>query len=45
MNFDQLAGLIKRKIDALMISESKIDYSFPDSQFSLEGYSTPYKLD
>ena len=28
---DQLANLIKGKIDALMISESKIDDSFPDS--------------
>ena len=31
--FDQLAVLIKGKIDALIISESKIDGSFPDSQF------------
>ena len=28
-----------------MISESKIDYSIPDSQFFLDGYSTPYRLD
>ena len=28
-----------------MISESKIDDSFPDSQFFLDGYSTPYRLD
>ena len=36
--FDQLANV-------LMISESKIDDSFPDSQFFLDGYSTPYRLD
>ena len=28
--FDQLADLVKGKIDVLMISESKIDDSFPD---------------
>ena len=33
--FDQLADLIKGKIHALMISESKIDYSFPTVTFSL----------
>ena len=43
--FDQLADLIKRKIDILMVSESKIDDSFPDNQFFLDGYSTPYSLD
>ena len=31
--FDQLAFLIKGKIDVLIISVSKIDDSFPDSQF------------
>ena len=39
--FDQLADLVKGKIDILMISESKIDDSFPDSQFFLDGYSKP----
>ena len=28
-----------------MVSESKIDDSFPDNQFFLDGYSTPYSLD
>ena len=39
---DQLADLIKRKIDVLMISESKIDDSIPDSQFFLDGYCDAY---
>ena len=43
--FDQLADLVEGKIDVLMISESKIDDSFPNSQFLLDGYSTPYRLD
>ena len=28
-----------------MISETKIDSSFPSVQFHLEGYVTPYRLD
>ena len=43
--FDQLADLVKGKIDVLMISKSKIDDSFPYSQFFLDGYSTAYRLD
>ena len=43
--FDQLADLIKGKIDVLMLSESKVDDSFRDIQFFLDGYSTPDRLD
>ena len=28
-----------------MISETKIDSSFPSAQFHMEGYANPYKLD
>ena len=42
--FDQLADLFKEKSDVLMTSESKIDYSFPDSQLFLDGYSTRIDL-
>ena len=28
-----------------MVSESKTDDSFPNSQFFLDGYSNPYRLD
>jgi hypothetical protein len=28
-----------------MISETKLDYSFPSGQFSLDGFSTPIRLD
>ena len=28
-----------------MVSETKIDSSFPSAQFHLEGYTTPYRLD
>ena len=36
---------IQDKIDILMISEAKIDASFPIDQFLLNGYSTPFRLD
>ena len=28
-----------------MVSETKIDDTFPESQFLIEGFSTPYRLD
>ena len=36
---------IQDNIDILMISETKIDASFPVGQFLLNGYSTPFRLD
>ena len=36
---------VKGKIDILMISETKIDESFPNGNFIIEGFSTPYRLD
>ena len=43
--FEFLATQVKGKIDALMISETKIDESFPKGNFLIEGFSTPYRLD
>ena len=43
--FDSLQHIINKKIDVLLISETKIDSSFPSVQFHLEGYKTPYRLD
>ena len=28
-----------------MISETKVDDSFPDGQFFLDGFGTPFRLD
>ena len=36
---------VKGKLDILMISEIKIDESFPKGSFLIEGFSTPYRLD
>ena len=40
--FEQLKNI---KIDILVITETKIDNSFPTSQFYIEGYSKPFRLD
>ena len=43
--FDNLSKLIRGKVDILLISETKIDDSFPEGQFVIDGFSKPYRLD
>ena len=43
--FELLSEQIKGNVDVLMISETKIDDSFPVGQFLIEGFCTPYRLD
>ena len=43
--FESLQHMINKNIDVLLISETKIDSSFPSAQFHLEGHATPYRLD
>ena len=43
--FESQQHIINKNIDVLLISETKIDSSFPSAQFHLEGYATPYRLD
>ena len=43
--FDLIAEWIKGKVDVLMISEIKIDESFPSRQFFIEGFTPSYRLD
>ena len=40
-----LSTLLQNKVDILAIAETKLDESFPTSQFMLEGYAKPYRLD
>ena len=37
--------MIENKIDILMISESKLDDTFPTSQFVIDSFTEPFKLD
>ena len=36
---------IKGSIDIFMISETKFDDSFPQGQFLIEGFSSPFRFD
>ena len=40
-----LQEVIENNIDVLLISETKLDASFPSSQFILDGITPPYRLD
>ena len=42
--FEPQQHIISKNIDVLLISEAKIDSSFPSVQFCLESYATPYRL-
>ena len=43
--FELLCDIIIRKIDILLISETKLDDSFPLSNFKITGFSSPFRLD
>ena len=43
--FEALKNLVKNRVDILVISETKLDNSFPIGEFEIEGYSTPIRLD
>ena len=43
--FELLTEMVRDKVDLLMISETKLDSSFPNAQFYMKSYSKPYRLD
>ena len=43
--FEPLVKYVGNNLDILMVSETKIDDTSPESQFLMEGFSTPYRLD
>ena len=43
--FESLSTQVKGNIDVLMVSETKVDDSFPVGNFVIDGFSTPYRLD
>ena len=43
--FELFVDLVKDKLDIILISETKIDSTFPKSQFEIQGYSSPHRLD
>ena len=43
--FESLVRFVGNNLDILMVSETKIDDTFPKSQFLIEGFSKPFRLD
>ena len=43
--FDSLGNIINNNIDILIISETKLDPSFPTGQFHIHGFSEPFRFD
>ena len=43
--FDSLSFMIENNVDILLISETKLDDSFPSGQFKICGFSMPYRYD
>ena len=43
--FDILTNKVSGNVDVMVISETKLDDSFPESQFKIPGYSSPFRLD
>ena len=43
--FEALKLLIKEKLDIFVLTETKIDESFPTNQFLIDGFSPPFRLD
>ena len=43
--FDQMKVLLQGKVDILILTETKLDESFPTNQFLIEGYSKSFRFD
>ena len=43
--FGPLVSLVKDRLDIFLLTETKIDQSFPPSQFTIDGYSNPFRRD
>ena len=43
--FDLLIPAVVRNLEILIITETKIDSSFPEAQFEIDGFTTPYRVD
>ena len=43
--FEALKHIVSRSLDILIVTETKIDESFPDEQFFMDGYWPPFRAD
>ena len=44
-NFEILKSMLSEVLDVLMITETKLDNSFPEQQFHIESFNIPFRLD
>ena len=43
--FEQLKYIIKNNVDLLIVTETKLDSSFPCGQFLIDGFAKPFRRD
>ena len=43
--FDSLKLNVKNSLDVFMISETKLDETFPEGQFLMDGFTPSYRMD
>ena len=43
--FEQLKDIFMQHIDILVLTETKLDDTFPTEQYLVNGFSEPYRLD
>ena len=43
--FEHFSQMIRDKLDILIVAETKLDSSFPSSQFTINGFKAPIRLD
>ena len=43
--FEELKLITAKNLDIILISETKLDASFPSKQFLIDGFSPPYRMD
>ena len=43
--FENFTEILNGNVDTFTIAETKLDGSFPTSQFEIEGYYSPFRLD
>ena len=43
--FNQLKELVLKNVDILVLTETMLDDSFPNSQFLVDGFSEPFRID
>ena len=45
LKFDEFKLMVSGYFDVIIVTETKLDDSFPKAQFCIEGFSIPYRLD